>query len=180
MWKKAPFAIAVVLLAIFVAIQLRPSRYKTERSIEIAASPEAIYRRLEDLHQWRRWSPWNELDPQVKLKYEGPRRGLGASYSWDGSGSIGQGRVTIVEADEPQRVVYRVEFIAPWNATVQNGFLVEKSANGALLTWSITGRRHFWSKLFGMFNDADQVLGQDMERGLKTLKQLIEKPTPAS
>lgn len=177
--KKTPYITAACLFALFLLVQLRPSEYRTVRAIELQASPEAVYRRLEDLHQWQRWSPWNELDSQIKRKYEGPRRGQGAAYSWEGRGSVGQGKVTIAEADEPIRVVYRVEFIAPWNATVQNTFQLAKSANGVKLSWAIAGRRNFWSKLFGFFGDPDEVLGTDMERGLQKLKEMVERPPTA-
>jgi uncharacterized protein YndB with AHSA1/START domain len=173
MWRKPPFLIAGVLLAAVVCVQLRPGRYRTERSIELATSPEVVYRRISDLRQWQRWSPWNELDLQVQRKYEGPRQGLGATYSWDGKGAIGQGKVTITEAEEPLQVVYRVEFIAPWHAVVENTFLLKKTVSGVKLTWSVAGERHFWSKLFGLLSDADQVLGADMERGLATLQKLV-------
>lgn len=176
-WKKTPFLVACVLFAVFVLVQLRPGSYRVTREVDIAAAPEAVFRRLEDLRQWRRWSPWSELDPQVKLKYDGPARGVGASYSWDGSGAVGQGKITVVEADEPVRVTYRVEFIAPWNATVQNTFVLTKLNAGTHVTWAIAGKRHFWSKLFGFFSDPNEVLGVDMERGLDALKKLIEKPT---
>jgi len=176
LWRKPPFLIAGALLAFVIFVQLRPGRYRTVRTVEVAATPEALYRRIEDLRQWQRWSPWNELDPQVKRKYEGPRRGIGATYSWEGTGAIGQGKVTILEAEEPLQVVYRVEFIAPWHATVQQSFLISKAASGSRLTWAIAGERRFWSKLFGLFSDADEVLGADMERGLAMLKQLVERP----
>lgn len=174
-WTRAPFVITAAVLAAIVLVQLLPGNYRTERSVVIAASPEAVYRRVEDLRAWRRWSPWNELDLRTKLKYEGPREGVGASYTWDGTGSIGQGRLTIIEADPPEEVVYRVEFIAPWNAVVHYAFNIAKVAGGSRVTWVITGKRRFWSKFFGLFTDAEEALGAEMARGLAALEQLVER-----
>lgn len=174
-WTRAPFVITAAVLAAVVFVQLLPGNYRTERSVVIASSPAVVYRRIEDLRMWRRWSPWNELDLRTKLKYEGPRQGVGASYTWDGSGSIGQGRLTIIEADVPQQVLYRVEFIAPWNAVVHYGFSIAPVTGGSRVTWVVTGKRRFWSKFFGVFTDADEALGAELERGLAALKQLVER-----
>lgn len=174
--KKAPFIVVGVIVAIAVVVQLRPTAYRVERTVDIAASPDAVYRRLEDLHQWQHWSPWRDVDQRVKRTYEGPRRGVGASYTWQGEGALGKGKVTIAEADQPHAIVYRVEFISPWTATVRNSFSISKREGGSTVQWTIAGERHFWSKLFGFFTDPETPIGADMERGLSALKALLERP----
>ena len=48
------------------------STYRVERSATISASPAAIYALLADFHEWPKWSPWEEIDPDV-YKRQGHR-----------------------------------------------------------------------------------------------------------
>lgn len=56
--------LAAVLAGVLIVASRRPDDFRVERSIAIAASPEAIASHLDDFHRWTRWSPWEGLDPR--------------------------------------------------------------------------------------------------------------------
>ena len=49
--------------------------------------------------------------------YEGPPAGVGASYTWVGSGEVGEGRMTIVESRPSDLIQVKLEFVKPFAGT---------------------------------------------------------------
>jgi len=45
------------------------------------------------------------------------------------------------------------------------------------VTWSMTGPKNFFSKVFCLFMSMDQMIGGPFEEGLANLKTLVESPT---
>ncbi|HEV7707120.1 MAG TPA: SRPBCC family protein, partial [Asanoa sp.] len=70
--------------------------YTVSRSIDIAAPPARIYPKIADFHNWTQWSPWEDMDPDIKREYSGAESGLGAAYAWSGNTKAGKGRMEIV------------------------------------------------------------------------------------
>jgi len=64
-------ALAILILGLFVFSLYLPSRLKIERSLLIKARPEVVFREVNTLRNWERWSPWHQLDPAMKLVYGG-------------------------------------------------------------------------------------------------------------
>ena len=74
-------AIIAVILAIAIAVVLilaatKPDTLRVQRSDSIKAPPEKIFPLINDFHQWRSWSPYENKDPAMKRTYE--RRGAAA------------------------------------------------------------------------------------------------------
>ena len=101
MMRVALYAVATlaVLLVVFLIVASRqPDTFRVERAAMIAAPPATVFAQVDDLHNWRNWSPWQELDPNMTQTYTGPRSGAGASMAWSGNSKAGQGRMTVVES----------------------------------------------------------------------------------
>ena len=165
---------ALLVMAVFVFLQTRASQYQVERAVHIAAPLREVYRRLDDLHEWQRWSPWDALDPKLKRAYGGPASGKGATYAWEGNAQVGKGRVIISAVKPPQSLTYEVVFEQPLQAEMQYEFTLTADGDGTLVSWAFRGQHPFWAKLFGLFFDLDKQLGTDMEKGLADLKLLVE------
>src|SRR4051812_31362029 len=113
MLKRFLFSTGLFLTALFIFLQARSSSYRVERSVHIAAPQQDVYRVLEDMHQWPRWSPWDNLDPAMKRSYAGAERGKSASYLWDGNQQVGKGQLVITEVHPPRSLRYGVRFELP-------------------------------------------------------------------
>jgi hypothetical protein len=175
--------LAVALAAFCSFVALRSGSYRLERSLVMAASPLELYQRIEDLREWPRWSPWEELDPHVERSFAGPPSGAGASFVWRGNRQIGEGSMAISEASPPTRVRYLMVFEQPWRATMQHDISVAPhggaGTRSVTVTWVLSGQHRFWAKLFTLFFGIDERLGKDQERGLARLKLLVEQPKTA-
>lgn len=173
MLKKILIGIAVALALLVIVISLQPSTFHIERSINIAAPPEAAFAQVNDFHAWRAWSPWEKLDPGMQRTYEGAPTGVGAKYAWVGSKEVGEGRMTI-EKSEPARIQIKLEFLKPFQATNTATFSFAKSAEGTQATWAMDGNNNFISKAFHLVMNMDKMIGPDFERGLASLKTAAE------
>jgi len=165
----------VVALGLLVAvIAARPAAFRIERSITIAAPPQAIEPHVANLHAWQAWSPWERVDPAMARTYAGPASGVGASYEWRGNGDVGSGRMTITEAT-PEKVAIRLEFLEPMAATNVATFAFEPVGDGTRVIWAMDGTNGFLGKAVSLLLDMDQMVGAQFESGLAALKEVAEK-----
>jgi uncharacterized protein YndB with AHSA1/START domain len=150
--------------------------YTVERSTTVDAPPERIYEQIVDFHRWPRWSPWEEVDPDLQRTYSGASSGTGAAYSWSGNRKAGQGRMEIVEATQPSLVRIDLTFEKPFKARNDTAFTIRPEGTGARVTWTMTGRKTFMTKAMGLFTSMDKMIGPDFEKGLRRLKETAEQP----
>jgi hypothetical protein len=110
---KKMLGVLLLLIVGFVGfVATRPSSYHVERSASMAAPPEVVYAQVADFHAWAAWSPWEHLDPQMQRTYDGAPSGVGAIYAWTGNIKVGQGKMTITDAQPAQNVGIKLDFIA--------------------------------------------------------------------
>lgn len=174
MLKKIGIGLAALLAVLLVVVSLQPSSYRVERKITVKSGAEAVYAQLDDLRAWAAWSPWDKLDPNMQKTFEGPAKGVGASYTWSGNDDVGKGRMTIIAATAPSSVSYKLEFIEPFASVADTGFTLTGSGAETTVTWTMTGTNDFLGKAFSLVMDMDAMIGADFERGLGTLKTRVE------
>src|ERR1700704_182542 len=90
--------LALVIAVVLILAATKPAEFRVERAAVIEAPPEKIFSLIDDFHQWRAWSPWEDRDPALKRSYEGAPRGRGAVYAWEGNRNVGAGRMEILSA----------------------------------------------------------------------------------
>jgi uncharacterized protein YndB with AHSA1/START domain len=166
-------AIAIAGVLIFAAT--KPDTLRVQRSITINAPPQRIFPLIADFHQWRNWSPYEQKDPAMKRGYDGAERGKGAIYTWDGDKNVGSGRMEILEAAEPQKVVIKLDFFTPFEGHNTAEFTMLPQGDGTHVTWLMHGPARFVTKLIQVFMNLDHMIGKDFETGLANLKRVNEK-----
>jgi uncharacterized protein YndB with AHSA1/START domain len=157
-----------------VIVALQPAAYRVSRSATIAAPPAEVFAQVNDLHAMNAWSPWLEPDPQVKLSYDGPPAGTGAAFSWDGNSQVGAGRLTIVDSQPNDRIRIKLDFLRPFASTADAEFTFKTEGDRTIVTWTMSGRKVFMTKLFGLFMSMDKMIGGHFEKGLATMKSRVE------
>ena len=166
--------LAVVGLLVYAAMQ--PEDFRIERSTTVKAPPEQIYPLIADLRAWGPWSPWEKKDPAMKRTFSGPDSGVGAAYGWEGDKNVGTGKMTILEATPPGKVVIKLEFLKPIAATNTAEFTLQPDHGSTTITWSMTGKSNFLAKVMCVFMNMEKMVGPDFEAGLAGLKAIAEKP----
>ncbi len=173
-------AVIAVMLAVAIAVVLilaatKPDSFSVTRAIDVTAPAERIFPLINDFHQWGVWSPWENKDPAMQRSYDGPASGKGAVYGWDGNKNVGSGRMEILEAPAPSKILIKLDFLKPFEAHNTAEFTMLPQGAGTRLTWIMRGPAPFMSKLMQVFMNFDQMIGKDFEIGLANLKKLAEQ-----
>src|SRR5690242_20234947 len=101
---KIVLALVVIVGALAGYVSTKPNEFRVERSATIAASPDAVFEHVNDFRKWEAWSPWAKLDPTAKNSFEGTESGKGAVFKWVGNDKVGEGAMTIVDSQPPERL----------------------------------------------------------------------------
>ncbi|HWT51306.1 MAG TPA: SRPBCC family protein [Caulobacter sp.] len=175
MWKIILGVIVIAVVAVLGFAATRPTDFVVKRTAVIDAPPETLSGMVEDFHQWGRWSPWEKLDPGMTRTYDGPARGVGASYAWTGNDKVGSGRMEIKQVTPGREVVFDLHFLKPFKADNVGRFEFERQGAATKVVWSMEGKNPYIAKLMGLFFDMDKMVGKDFETGLANMKAAAEK-----
>src|ERR1700761_3772700 len=93
--------LAVAIVVVLILAATKPDRFSVQRAAVIDAPADKVFPLIADFHEWRKWSPWEDRDPELRRSYSGTERGKGAIYAWEGNRNVGSGRMEILEASSP-------------------------------------------------------------------------------
>jgi hypothetical protein len=167
--------LAIAIAAILILAATKPDTLRVQRAIDIRAPAETIFPLISDFQRWRGWSPYEEKDPALKRSYGGADSGKGATYAWDGDKNVGSGRMEILEATAPSKIVIKLDFFKPFEGHNTAEFTMLPQGDGTHVTWLMHGPANFMSRLIQVFINLDSMIGRDFETGLANLKTLTEK-----
>jgi hypothetical protein len=168
-------ALALIVFLFIIVIAGRPDEFVVSRAKRMSATPERIFSHVNELKKWEDWSPWAKLDPKAKSTFDGPAAGVGSSMAWDGNKKVGAGKMTITESQPSSLVGIRLEFLRPFQATNAAEFNFVPESAQTLVTWRMTGKNNFFFKVFSLLMNCDDMVGKDFEKGLASLKVVVEK-----
>jgi hypothetical protein len=181
LWSRRMMGVILVLVyfgmaALAALILLQPDRFSVTRARVISAPAQQIFGYIDDLHNWRAWSPWTRRDPGADIRYAGPAAGEGASLEWSGDEKLGAGRMAIIESRPFESVRLKLDMRKPFAASRDMFFLLTPEEDGRTkVVWTLTGRNTLLSKATGLFPRRDRIVGGQLERGLVHLEEICGK-----
>jgi uncharacterized protein YndB with AHSA1/START domain len=148
--------------------------YVVERRRSMTAPPSAVFERIVDLRRWQAWSPWEDLDPQLRRSYTGSERGVGSVYQWAGNRKAGTGHMEITSVEPDRSVTIALQFLKPFRSSSTVQFELQPEGAGTAVTWRMTGAKTLMTKVMGLFTSMDKMMGPDFDKGLDRLKAQVE------
>ena len=172
--------VIAIILALAIAVVLilaarKPDTLRVRRAISIKAPAETLFPLINDFHQWGGWSPYEHKDPAMQRTYSGAERGKGAVYAWNGNNNVGSGRMEILEASAPSKIVIKLDFFKPFEGHNTAEFTILPQGDATNVTWLMHGPAPFMHRVMQVFLNIDNMIGRDFEAGLANLKKLTEK-----
>lgn len=168
--KRTLLKIVVIVLAVILIAPLAlPKHCHIERSIDIAASPEAAFAVVSDQSRQKEWSPWVQMDPETVATTTGT--GLGSVYKFE-SPKAGSGTSTIVALEAPRLVKYHLQMIKPMPGQFEAQMRIEPTATGCHLTWAYDQDMSYMMRIAGLF--MEKMVGTPYQQGVENLKKLLE------
>src|SRR5439155_7350082 len=135
--------LALAIAAVLILAARKPDTFSVMREIDIKAPPETIFPLISDFRRWESWSPWEKKDLAMKRRFDGAARGKGAVYGWEGNKNVGSGRMEIMEAAVPTKIVIKLDFIKPFEGHNTAEFAMLPRGDTTHVTWLMHGPCNF-------------------------------------
>lgn len=149
--------------------------YTVQRATTIKAPPQAIFDRIVHFKQWPEWSPWEDLDPDMDQHYGGAPDGeVGSSYSWSGNRKAGEGSMVITDVESPTAIKADLQFLKPFKSESELAWTLEQVGDATNVTWTMVAEHRVMSRVMNVFGLMEKMVGRDFEKGLRSLKTLVE------
>ena len=158
------------MLLIIIGLAL-PQRARVVASIEIDAPLATVFALANDFHRASLWLPWIETDPNVRIVYSGPDRGVGATITWDGL-VVGTGAQVITESIPYEHITTTINPGGPGEA--KSWFDFVDTGRSTYLDWSF--EVDYGYNIVGRFAALllTDIIRRDYEHGLASLKNIAE------
>lgn len=144
-----------------------PKTY-VNKSIIIDAPVEKVFPLLNNFDQWTSWSPWAILEKEAKVEVAAG----GKFFSWEGN-RIGAGEMKITSEKENKSINADLTFLKPWKSQAKIVYTLNEKNGSTEVVWEMFSSLPFF--MFWMKQMMQNMIGMDFDRGLKMLKDLIEK-----
>lgn len=166
----------LVLLALFVALFL-PSDFQVERSAMINQPCDTVFNYVKYLKNQEIYGVWWKADPKMKKEYSGTDGEPGFVASWNSNKEdVGAGQQKIMAIQEGKRIDLELQFFEPFESTNKSFISTQNiEDNTTRVSWGISGQMPYPFNIMGLFINMEETLGQDLEKGLKNLKRVLEK-----
>jgi len=174
-FKYLFFALLFLVVAFFAyGFFFLEDKVQISRSITIDRPASKVFKAINSMHHFNKWSPWSSYDPEAKYEFLGPEYGEGSKMTWQGNEQVGSGKQTIIESvsntlvktelyfdgqgDDPSWATYKIKGVGE---STEVSWIFDTDFKGKIL-----------SRYFGMMMDG--MLGPEYEKGLQNLKTLVE------
>lgn len=148
---------------------------KIERSIEINKNFKLVFDYLKMTRNQDNFSVWNMTDPNMEKKHHGTDGTIGFVYSWDSTmKNVGAGEQEITAIEEGKSINYAIRFLRPMQNIAKSRFQITCTGNeSTCVVWIFESPARFPLSLFSPIFKI--MLGKDIEKGLRNLKDVLEK-----
>ena len=148
--------------------------YTVVRAITIDAPTERVRAFVNDFHLWPQWSPWEDIDPDMRRTFSGPDAGVGAGYAWEGNRKAGKGSMTVT-GDTAKQVDIDLHFEKQFAAHNRIELVLEpRGEHSTAVEWSMNGELGGVMSVVSLFKSMDSMIGPDFDKGLAQLKRAAE------
>lgn len=103
--KRSAWIIVGVIVLLVIIGFLLPTQRTVEKSITIETPLRNAFEQVNNLQNWKDWSPWKETAPTMQLSYSNPPSGSSAFLHWQHPQSkSNHGRILLGEVDSYRRI----------------------------------------------------------------------------
>ena len=172
MLKKILVIVVIVVAVLAVIGFLLPRNTRVSRSITIDRPASMVFATVNSFQLFPKWSPWQDLDPNMRQTTEGARDGVGAKLVWSGNDKVGSGTQVITASTPNESVASDIDFGKM--GVAKSALHLAPAGSATRVTWTLdidmgaSPVAHY----FGLM--MDRMIGKDYETGLNKLKTLVE------
>ena len=165
----------IIAIPLVIAIFLKKD-YAVERSITIHKPVNEVFAYIKLLKNQNNYSKWATMDTSMAKSYKGIDGTVGFVSAWDSKNEeVGTGEQEILKILEGERIDFQLRFIKPFEATEAAYMSTEAVApDQTKVKWGFNGHMSYPTNIWLLFLDFEEMIGSDLEVGLKNLKDELE------
>lgn len=175
--KKILFTLILLLAIVLIAAYIMPKDYSITREITIDKPSDSIFNYVKYLKNQNEFSVWANIDPKMKTTYKGTDGTVGSISAWESQvKEVGVGEQEITKITDGKRLDFALRFKVPFEDTAV-GFMSTDAItpNQTKVKWGINGVMPYPMNIMMPFMKMDQMIGNDLQKGLQNLKIKMEK-----
>lgn len=176
MIKKIFFGLLGIIALLLIVALFMPKEYAVEREVTINKPVDSVFKYVKYLKNQNEFSVWANIDPNMKSTFTGTDGAVGAISAWESKvKEVGIGEQEITKINEGKRLDFELRFKEPMNDTAMGFMSTEMvSENQTKVKWGINGIIPYPINLMLPFMKMDQMIGNDLQKGLENLKAKME------
>ncbi len=174
--KKILIVLILIFAVILIAAFFMPKNYAVEREITINKPVDSVFNYVRSLKNQNDFSVWANLDPKMKSTFSGTDGQVGSISAWESEvENVGSGEQEITKITEGKRIDFALRFKEPMNDTAE-GFMSTETVSGnqTKVKWGINGVIPYPMNIMLPFMKMDEMIGNDLQKGLENLKKKLE------
>lgn len=164
------FFVVLIVLLLLAGLFL-PKNAHVESSITVNASPNILFDQVNDLHNWRNWSPWFSEDTTMKITFGDKTKGVGASYSWISKHS-GDGSLIVSKSYQDSLIQTKLDFHTA--GTAYSPFKFESEGKLTKVTWAYDNPKLSYLERYFVVLFRKNIMKM-LQKGLNGLKHTAEE-----
>lgn len=174
--KKILIVILIIVAIPLILALFVEKNYAVERDIVIDQPKQEVFDYIKYLKNQDNYSKWATMDPDMEKSYKGTDGTVGFISAWDSENEdVGKGEQEIVKIEEGKRIDFELRFYEPFESTEPAYMTTETvEGNNTKVSWGFSGHMDYPMNLMLSFMDFEQMIGDDLETGLKNLKAELE------
>jgi effector-binding domain-containing protein len=169
--QKFLYVIGAFVAFLVVVGLFLPRHSRVEVDTLVDAPPATVFALINDFRRVDLWSPRTATDPNARVIFSGPKRGVGATVTWDGV-IVGSGTQTIVESRANEHVATMINPGEPGEA--RTWFDIGREDGRTRVMWGFSHDHglNLVGRYFALLLSG--VVKREYESGIAALKELAE------
>lgn len=175
--KRILIILILIVAVVLIAANFMPKNYAIEREVTINKPVDTVFNYVKHLKNQNEFSVWANIDPKMKSTYTGTDGTVGSKSAWESDvKEVGVGEQEITNITEGKRIDFALRFKKPMDDTAVGFISTEAIAgNQTKVKWGINGVIPYPMNIMLPMMKMDQMIGNDLQKGLDNLKVKLEK-----
>jgi hypothetical protein len=174
---KILFVLVIIIALPLVLAIFTKKEYHIEKMVTINRQKRTVFDYIRMLKNQDNFSVWAMMDPGMKKYFRGTDGNPGFVSGWESNNKkVGKGEQEIKGITDGEKIDYEIRFIEPFAGIARASMETDSlSQNETRVTWQFDSRMNYPMNLMLLFMNMDKMVGNDLEKGLVNLKQVLEK-----
>jgi hypothetical protein len=171
--KKILFGLLILIVVVLIAGLFMANEFAIEREVAINKPKDEVFAYVKSLKNQNNYSKWALVEPGMKKSFRGTDGTVGFVSAWEGD-KVGKGEQEIRNIAEGQQIDYELRFEKPFKSTAHTHMTTEALSEGQTkVKWGFSGSNKYpMNVMNGLMKWS---LGNDLQKGLNNLKDILEK-----